>query len=409
MKILRIVNDYYPVTGGNETWNQKMDKWFSEKAGDQVDTLVLRTQQLFNIPGYKEILKDYHFEGEFKNPNAPLVKCTQVIWERKYGISLAYNYIKIIRPFTKKNYDIVFTQINDFYSYFSWGKNTVFEPTQLLSCEYGHQTCRRRKITCHSCRKEKGMKWFFKDFLRQILFHKYKVLTTTNAEFYQLKKSVFLNKIFFREHVVIEDFVTQTLDNNQSELINKCLVFTKRFSRNLIQVNRIDKFKNIEYLFEIAEKLPDFGFIIIGDGPEKENLLAKVAENKKLQNNILFTGTINNSIIGHFFKIVDGCLLTSFISNYNTSFVESLYLNNLVFAVHNSEFPEFIENNERIFVHLTKNPTEAAEKIVSHFKDTELINSIKSAAKSHCEKYHSEKKLWEFRDHLLKITQKNNP
>ncbi len=82
----------------------------------------------------------------------------------------------------------------------------------------------------------------------------------------------------------------------------------------LITVCRLVGLKGVQYSIKAAEKLIKDGYLIkyliIGDGEERQNL-EKIVSNHNLKNNVLFLGSINNSLLPRFYSISDIAIFPS--------------------------------------------------------------------------------------------------
>lgn len=87
---------------------------------------------------------------------------------------------------------------------------------------------------------------------------------------------------------------------------------------------RLSPEKNQKFLIEvfslIKEKIPNSKLLMIGDGPEKENLL-KQAKNLNVNDDIIFTGMVNNTEF--YYNVLDVFVLPSFYEGLPLTGVEA--------------------------------------------------------------------------------------
>jgi glycosyltransferase involved in cell wall biosynthesis len=94
----------------------------------------------------------------------------------------------------------------------------------------------------------------------------------------------------------------------KSEKINLDII--KKNSFNIITGGRLVKWKGIEKIIEVCKKLDKVNLIIVGDGPERENLLKFVKE-LKIEDKVNFTGILSRGQLKTLFKNSDCFVLNS--------------------------------------------------------------------------------------------------
>lgn len=165
--------------------------------------------------------------------------------------------------------------------------------------------------------------------------------------FWYINKSKYIEKLHLLDTIIcVSNSVKKSLLDVNLSLKEKCIVIYNPIDFNDIQkkleegnpllldsfklkfvtIGRLDQWKNqkliIESLANLKSRLPSFILIIIGDGPEKENLNFLV-EKHGLSKNIFFTGFVKNPL-----KYLNGCDYFLFSSKYEglpTVIIESLY------------------------------------------------------------------------------------
>ncbi len=106
-----------------------------------------------------------------------------------------------------------------------------------------------------------------------------------------------LKKPFFKKRIIsIPNFVDSP--NYENEFKSYSIINSEKQERiKIVGIGRLNKNKNWELIIHACELLKDEGreieFSIIGDGPEKENLL-KLIEDLNLEDNIFLLGSIPN-------------------------------------------------------------------------------------------------------------------
>jgi len=104
-----------------------------------------------------------------------------------------------------------------------------------------------------------------------------------------------------------------------------------QFNFIILIASRLTKEKNISLAIEavkdLVKKYPKIGLIVVGDGPEKNNLKFKI-KNLKLHDNVVFEPWSNDLI--SYYKTCDVFLLTSNYEGYGRTAVEALASGSLV-------------------------------------------------------------------------------
>ena len=125
-------------------------------------------------------------------------------------------------------------------------------------------------------------------------------------------------------------------------------------------VCRLSPEKNLTYFLNIAKALPEYNFVIVGDGPEKRNLLGKVR----------LEGITNVKFVGHkkhiedYLNCFDLFVLTSHIEGTPISMLEAMSCGLNVVVPRVGGIPDIIKNEKNF---LTKNLSEDIEIIKASF------------------------------------------
>ena len=149
--------------------------------------------------------------------------------------------------------------------------------------------------------------------------------------------------------------------------------FLKKLSANTFDfkyflfVGRLSEEKNISELINLFEKIknscPDYKLLIIGNGPDKQNLIEKI-RNKNLESGIQLIGSIMWKDLSNYYANAECLILPSLIEPWGMVANESLELNTPVIATSNCGCSDdLIINNYNGL-------------IVDDITDTKNINSI---------------------------------
>ncbi len=409
MRILRVVSDYWPCVGGNERWSLLHDEWFSEVAGDDVQVVVLRPKDAFEFPGYADLLKGFRGKRTFSVPQLPKVRIHQEVFPDATRIRQVRLFWKTLRPYVANpSVDLVLTQISTPHAIPCWrGKPVVFEPPTLI-CPYGsHQNCTRSRFMCRTCWRQGGPAWWLRDQLKLASYSRFDLVAHNENNYADLKR-VGLESRFHCLRFIIEPSRLWQPPRQQEEVRQKKAVddFSARFPHVLFQFNRLFGLKNPHLLLDVAERLPSYGVIFGGGGPDQESLEARISGSDSLRDRVLFLGAVNADCLGPITERVSAFVLTSVQCNYNTSLCESMSLGNCpVAAVDTKDFPSRFYEDELI-LRTTSDPEAIARQLRELFENRDRMKSIALAAKRYIAERHSIDQMWAYRQRLLGLAHK---
>jgi 1,2-diacylglycerol 3-alpha-glucosyltransferase len=137
--------------------------------------------------------------------------------------------------------------------------------------------------------------------------------------------------------------------------------------KTLIYMGRVSYEKSIDQVIKathiVKKNIPDIRLIIIGDGPEKENLI-KLVNDLDLQNNVIFTGFIYGNDMVKTLQSGDIFLSGSKSENMPLAVLESMAIGLPILSVSSLGMVEIVKDNENGFLLSPDNPEEMAEKVM---------------------------------------------
>ena len=158
----------------------------------------------------------------------------------------------------------------------------------------------------------------------------------------------------------------------------------RKYEKQIIFAGRLSKEKGIKTLIEICKKLPhDIHLIIIGDGPEVENI-------KKLessQNNIHYLGSKNHQQTISLIKGSDVLVQPSFSEGISTTILESMACKTVIVASNVGGNLELIQDQESGILVEPTNPEIFCEKIIELISDKLLRNKLSTLSYENVKKY----------------------
>lgn len=153
----------------------------------------------------------------------------------------------------------------------------------------------------------------------------------------------------------------------------------KSHKKTLLYMGRVSYEKSIDQVIKatsiVKNTIHDIKLIIVGDGPEKENLI-KLSSDLGLQNNIVFTGFIYGDDLIKTLQSGDIFLSGSKSENMPLAVLESMAIGLPILSVSSLGMVEIVKDNENGFLLSPDNPEEMAEKILYLLNDDQKLKEF---------------------------------
>lgn len=162
-------------------------------------------------------------------------------------------------------------------------------------------------------------------------------------------------------------------------------------------VSRLAKEKNLDFQLEglkqvkelLAQKGKTFRYLLIGDGPERENLLKKIKVSG-LENEVILTGRIENAQVPAYQKACDAFLFSSKSETQGIVILEAMAAGNPVIAVKASGVEDMVVNGVNGYL-TEESPNAWAKQIVALALDEERQKQVSYGAYVTATKYSQNK------------------
>lgn len=156
--------------------------------------------------------------------------------------------------------------------------------------------------------------------------------------------------------------------------------------RFILYTGRFEVFKGLSDLIEcssiVCKKYPDVKFILVGSGTILDNLKKQV--NKlKLEDNIIFTGSLSKSQIIEYYQNATIFVLPSYREGFPTSLMEAMSCGIPSIATDVEGSSELIKHSENGLLVPPKNPEKLAESIMYLLENEEFRYRIGYNARDH--------------------------
>ncbi|MBV9179534.1 MAG: glycosyltransferase family 4 protein [Nitrososphaeraceae archaeon] len=174
-------------------------------------------------------------------------------------------------------------------------------------------------------------------------------------------------------------------------------------NRRLLFVGRLEKIKGVHYLIKamsyIIAKYSDTQLTIIGDGPEKQNLL-ELSKTLHLENSVHFLGWVEHTQLEAYYKKTTLVIVPSICpENFPTVCNEAMSVGRPVIGTNVGGIPEIIDHGLNGYVVEPKQVEEIAERVIALFEDEYLLKQMSLNARSKTKKLSIES----YTNDLLKV------
>lgn len=169
---------------------------------------------------------------------------------------------------------------------------------------------------------------------------------------------------------------------NQNINLRRKLDIKKEF---ILSVGRLAEKKGIKYLImamkDVIKKFPEAKLVVVGDGPERKNL-EHLAKELKLQNNIIFMGSVENKYLPEFYATADLFVGPSIVTKSGDTeglgivFLEALASRTCVVGSDVGGIPDIIEHNKTGLLVRQKDSKQLSDSIIKLLRNEKLRKSL---------------------------------
>jgi len=166
----------------------------------------------------------------------------------------------------------------------------------------------------------------------------------------------------------------------------------------IVSVSRLANWKRLDRtinaLKNLKEQYKNFHFIVIGDGPELDNL-KKLSQKNSLDNNITFTGALSHEKVQQIVKISDLFVSMYDLSNVGNPLLETLYIGKPIITLNNGDTGRIITNNYNGILLEISEINLLPSKILELIQDQALRNRLSENSKEY-----ASKNLWGWNERI---------
>ncbi|OGZ43156.1 MAG: hypothetical protein A3J55_02005 [Candidatus Ryanbacteria bacterium RIFCSPHIGHO2_02_FULL_45_17b] len=162
----------------------------------------------------------------------------------------------------------------------------------------------------------------------------------------------------------------------------------------LITIGRLVPWKGFRMLVELMPKLreviPDIKLIIVGDGPEKqqlESMIKSASEWNTLKDNVFLTGSVSKDKLVAYLSAADVFLLNTGYEGFSHQLIEAMAMGVPVITTDAGGNKEVVRDGENALVAEYNNPESWKKAILRLYEDKELRRALSESTKDITERY----------------------
>lgn len=277
----------------------------------------------------------------------------------------------------------------------------------LMECMYMRKIIKKEKINlihAHWILPQGVLAAFYKKFFRIpyiITVHAGDIFPIRNAIFKYLSRFTLRNCDYctanssYTKRAILNIFKIKNIEvipmgvdfkafgkNKKNHAIRKRFNIDGKF---ILFVGRLAEKKGLKYLImampDVLNKFPDAKLVIVGNGPEKDNIMKLISE-LGLTKNIVLAGKIENKELPDYYAAADVFVGPSIVTKKGDTeglgvvFLEALASGTCVIGSNVGGVPDIIKNNKTGLLVKEKDPRELAEAIIKVLSDAKLRDKL---------------------------------
>lgn len=198
-----------------------------------------------------------------------------------------------------------------------------------------------------------------------------------------------LNKIFDYDNIVVPSiFIKEELNSRKVIVIPNAISLSNKLKKynntmKLLTVCKLTQDKSVSELIRVVKEIVSKGynvsFNIIGDGPERNNIM-KLIKTENLGNNINMLGFYNHDDINQELLDADIFLFASNTETFGISVLEAMSVGLPVVSFDDRAIRELINDDIDGFIIENRSYIDMADKVISLLEDVNIQENIGSCA-----------------------------
>jgi len=392
LKIAMFTNNYFPVIGG-------------------VPISIKRLSKALKAQGHevKIFAPEYEKTSVVNVEEKDIIRCNSLYYYKKYGLEFSVTNIfspQIRKDFEAEDFDVVHCH----HPFWLGGKGRRLAEKNDIPLVFTYHT--RLEKYAHYVPNILFARKFFANRLSHFLIRNF--ANKADAVFAPTESTKnYLRNVGVSRYIKImpTGVDLKEYDSSEDEVQEIRGKYGDGHEHLLITVSRLSKEKNLYFLLDGIKYLQetsslDFKLIIIGGGPEKENIQDYIRQ-KNLQDNIELIGTVDFREISKYYLASDLFVFASTTETQGMVILEALAGYTPVVAVRSSGIDDVINNDYNGYK--TEEEVEAwANKIEMILSDSNLQKTLTQNARQMAEKYSIANMARDAEEVYQKIIQLNN-
>ena len=178
----------------------------------------------------------------------------------------------------------------------------------------------------------------------------------------------------------------------------------KPSSLTLVTAGRLVPWKGFSSVIKLMERLPTWNLVILGDGPEKQNLIDLVKE-LSLDHRVYLKGSVSREDVFGWCRTSDAFILNTHFESFSYQIVEAMYSGKPVITTNVGSIPELIQSGEEGLLFECDDLIGMESAVKSVLMDRDIWARRTKAAKAKAEKF-SIQSTMDALDELISKTKK---
>ena len=215
------------------------------------------------------------------------------------------------------------------------------------------------------------------------------VPTKKTYDLFKEKYGVDRNIYIIPTGIEIERFYSDNIDSKKLSELRKKLGFNDDDFIGAF-IGRLGQEKNVIFLLdvvkELKDKLPNFKFLLVGDGPDYD-LYKQIIKDYKIEDRVVMTGKVAWEEVPYYYHLSDIFLTASHTETQGLTVIEAMASGSIPICIKDESFENSIIDKEDGMIF--NNKDECKKIIIDFYNNKELVNKMKNQGIKNSEKFSS--------------------
>lgn len=215
------------------------------------------------------------------------------------------------------------------------------------------------------------------------------VPTKKTYDLFKEKYGVDRNIYIIPTGIEIERFYSDNIDSKKLSELRKKLGFNDDDFIGAF-IGRLGQEKNVIFLLdvvkELKDKLPNFKFLLVGDGPDYD-LYKQIIKDYKIEDRVVMTGKVAWEEVPYYYHLSNIFLTASHTETQGLTVIEAMASGSIPICIKDESFENSIIDKEDGMIFNDKD--ECKKIIIDFYNNKELVNKMKNQGIKNSEKFSS--------------------